>query len=222
MFNRKHFCKMKIQKYRFASLALVAIAISLIGHGFCDDGPVFGKDYGTKKGSEIEKVAEENKQYMPATLQEAQGRARMLYEAIHGTLQVIHRDYFGDDEELDLPSQSLEDVFKELERTNHVRLHWLVVNGKVMDTDHEAENRFEEKVVEEFDKNGKYTLEAMQGDTYRFAGRIRLRNSCLKCHVPKRESLEERAAALVISIKLKGKDEKAKSGEPVPVASANK
>ncbi len=196
---------MKIQKATLTLSALIVTAALLISRGICDDGPVFGEDYGTKEDKEITKIAEENKKYMPATLQEAQGRARMLYEAIHGTLQVIHRDYFGDDEELDLPSQSLEDVFKELERTNHVRLHWLVVNGKVMDTDHEPENRFEEKVVEEFDKNGKYTLEALQGNTYRFAGRIRLRNSCLKCHVPKRESLEERAAALVISIKLKEK-----------------
>jgi|GEM_PF-2969794 len=210
---------MRSRKYPIAFFCLLSVLGWVCIPGSGDDSLEFGTDYGKKGSKEIEKISLETKEYMPTTLNEARGRARILYEAMQGALQVMHRDFFAGDQDLNLPSQSLEDVFKELERTNHVRLHWLVVNGKVMSPDHVSENRFEEKVVALFDKEDKESLEAMQGNTYRFAGRIRIKNSCLKCHVPKRQSLEERAAALVISIPMK---EGAKKEEAAPAAGAEK
>ena len=47
----------------------------------------------------------------PSTVDEARGRARLLHETIHGSLQIMHRDFFREDEGLPIPSHSLEDVF---------------------------------------------------------------------------------------------------------------
>ena len=43
---------------------------------------------------------------IPVSLAEARGRARWIYEFMHGSLQVMHRDFFGngDYESLSLPS----------------------------------------------------------------------------------------------------------------------
>ncbi len=43
---------------------------------------------------------------IPVSLAEARGRARWIYELMHGSLQVMHRDFFGngDYESLSLPS----------------------------------------------------------------------------------------------------------------------
>jgi len=73
---------------------------------------------------------------VPATVQEARTRARMLHETIHGALQVMHRDFFDPTQRLSIPSRSLEDVFKELERLWQVNVHWLAVNAEPMNVDH--------------------------------------------------------------------------------------
>ncbi len=41
----------------------------------------------------------------PATIAEARGRAQLLHETIHGTLQIIHRDFFDDESGQTIPSQ---------------------------------------------------------------------------------------------------------------------
>ena len=137
-----------------------------------------------------------------ATVQEARARARLLHETIHGALLVMHRDFFDDDQLHSLPSQSLEDVFKELERSHRVEVHWLVVNGKVMNVDHKPRDEFERRAVAALDA-GKEEIESVANGRYRRAGLIPLRNTCLKCHVPNRTSLEDRAASLVISMPVK-------------------
>ena len=133
------------------------------------------------------------------TVAEARARARLLHEAIHGALQVMHRDFFDADELHSLPSESLEDVFRELGRSFGVQVSWLAVNAKVMNVDHKPQDEFEEKAVEAIEA-GKAEFDLVIAGNYRHAGMIRLGNSCLKCHVPNRTSLEDRAAALVISM----------------------
>ena len=136
---------------------------------------------------------------LPGTVDEARIRARLLHETIEGALQVMHRDFFAGEEDLNLPSQSLEDVFKELARSWGVNIRWLGVNAKVMDKDHLPQNRFEERAVEVIDGGAK-EYEMTNADFYRRAGLIKLQNECLKCHVPHRKTLEDRAAALVIGM----------------------
>jgi len=141
---------------------------------------------------------------LPNGPDEARGRARILHETIHGALQVMHRDFFVDDENLSLPSQSLQDVFKELTRQWGIELKWLGVNAKTMDSDHKPEDRFEERAVEAL-ASGRTSYEAIESNVYRHAGRIKLQNECLKCHVPDRKTLEDRAAGLVINIPFREK-----------------
>ena len=135
----------------------------------------------------------------PVTVAEARGRARLLHETIHGALQVMHRDFFDKDDRRRIPSKSLEDVFSELALSDSVQIRWLAVNAKTMSEDHAPQDAFEKRAVEAL-SSGEEEYEAVENDRYRRAGAIRLHNVCLKCHVPNRTSLEDRAAGLVISM----------------------
>lgn len=147
-----------------------------------------------------------NVESRPATREEALGRARWMHEAMHGALQVMHRDFFGDGNDgdsgfLTLPSQSLEDVFEEMARSWSVEIRWLGVNA-TKDIDHEPEDEFEQKAADSLKKGAEEYAE-LEGDRFRYVGAIRLQNECLKCHVPDRRSLEDRVAGLAISIPLR-------------------
>ncbi len=162
----------------------------------------FGSPTGGIKAAE---KADENKQAqddLPSTVLEARGRARLLHETIHGALQVVHRDFFLEDDSVMIPSQSLEDVFLELARGHNVTLKWLVVNGGVMNVDHKPADAFERNAVAAL-ADGKKEFEATEGNSFRYAGAIRLASRCLKCHVPNRTDTKDRTAGLVISMPLK-------------------
>lgn len=126
----------------------------------------------------------------------------MLHETLHGTLQVMHRDFFDPNQRLSIPSRSLEDVFKELERSWQVKLHWLVVNADAMNVDNKPRDDFEKEAAKAL-AAGKPEFESVEGNVYRFAGSIRLASQCLKCHVPRRTSTEDRTAGLVIRMPLR-------------------
>lgn len=140
---------------------------------------------------------------LPATIEEARGRARWLHESTHGTLQVIHRDFF--DDMSFIPSASLESVFKEMARTWSVEMRWIGVNA-TKDVDNEPRDRFERRAAEAL-AEGKKEYEAVLENQFRFVGAVRLQNECLKCHVPDRTSLEDRVAGLAINIPLKSSGE---------------
>lgn len=143
--------------------------------------------------------AEEN---LPTTVVEARGRARVLHETIHGLLQVVHRDFFRDDQRLSIPSRSFEDVFKELALSWQVNIHWLVVNAEAMNVDNKPRDDFEKAAVTAL-AAGKQEFEAVEDNVYRYAGSIRLASQCLKCHAPRRTSTEDRAAGVVISMPMR-------------------
>ncbi|RYD31994.1 MAG: DUF3365 domain-containing protein [Verrucomicrobiaceae bacterium] len=132
---------------------------------------------------------------------EAKLRAQLLHEVVHGALQVMHRDFFKEEEKSKIPSESLEDVFDELEKTWGVKVRWLAVDTKAMNVDHRADDAFEKKAVEVI-AAGSDSHDMKEGSLYRYAGVIPLGNRCLKCHVPDRTDLEERKAAVVISMPL--------------------
>lgn len=141
------------------------------------------------------------KDQLPAatSVVEARSRARLLYETIRGTLQVVHRDFFDDDNAHAIPSASLEDVFDELGVSYGVDLKWLIVETDIVNVDHQPEDDFEKAAVKVL-KEGKLRHEAVESDRYRFAGPIRLASQCLKCHVKNRTSTEDRTAGLLISM----------------------
>lgn len=130
---------------------------------------------------------------------EARGRARLLHETIHGTLQIMHRDFFDDENPSSIPSGSLEDVFYELRRSHDVHVRWLTVNTDVLNTDHQADDAFEKEAVKVL-AAGKPDFERIDPNRYRYAGAIRLASQCLKCHVKNRTNTKDRTAGLVITM----------------------
>lgn len=161
--------------------------------------PPAGNDAGAE--SETSDVA------IPSTIAEARARAVLLHETIRGTLQIMHRDFFDEDEPGSIPSASMEDVFHELSRSHGVTVKWLVVNTDVVNVDHRPADEFEKAAAKALAK-GKERFERNEdADTpgesrYRYAGPIRLQSQCLKCHVKRRTSNEERVAGLAISMPL--------------------
>jgi hypothetical protein len=131
---------------------------------------------------------------------EARLRSRLLHETIHGSLQVMHRDFFRDEKQI--PSESMEDVFAELERTWQVKVKWLAVNAKAMNAKHVPATPFDRQAADAI-AAGREMFDASADGVYQYAGTINLGNQCLKCHVPQRTSLEDRKAAVVISMPLK-------------------
>lgn len=138
------------------------------------------------------------------TEEEARGRARLLHETFHATLQFVHQEYYREGERLPLPAATLERVFGELARRRNVKLRWLAVNAKAMNVDHNPHDDFEKAAVAALTA-GKEELERVENDVYRHAGVITLTSDCLKCHLPGRTSNRDRVAALAISIPLKTK-----------------
>lgn len=140
----------------------------------------------------------------PTTVVEARARATLLHETIHGALQVMHRDFFNEEDAGSIPSASLEDVFRELERSHDVKVRWLIVETDIVNVDHQAENEIEKQAIKAL-KAGKPRFDAVQAERYHFVGAIRLASQCLKCHVRQRTSTEERTAGLSISMPLSPK-----------------
>ena len=151
----------------------------------------------TSGGANQEAATNPTAESLP-TIDEARKRARLLHTAFNGVLQVMHRDFFEEDVS-DIPSASLQDVFDDLAENQGVKLRWLGVNAKTLNLDHNPRDEFEKSAVKSL-SSGKREFEAVEDQTYRYAGSIRLHNACLKCHVPNRTSLEDRTAGLVISL----------------------
>lgn len=135
------------------------------------------------------------------TVAEADARARLLHETIHGAIQIVHRDFFDVDNPGAIPSASLEDVFASLAESYQVELKWLIVETDVLNVDHQPKDDFERAAVKALRKGDPHYSEVEQ-DRYRFAGPIRLASQCLKCHVKQRLTTEDRTAGLSISMPL--------------------
>lgn len=134
-------------------------------------------------------------------IEEARYRAQLLHETLHGALQVMHRDFFKEEERSKIPSESLEDVFAELGKTWQVKVEWMAVDTKPMNIDHKQKDQFGKAAAKAI-ADGAESHDAAEGGTFRYAGAITLGNRCLKCHVPDRTSLEDRHAAVLITMPL--------------------
>ncbi len=133
---------------------------------------------------------------------EARGRAELLHESLHATLQAIHHRYFHEDEGIVIPAVTLKSVFRELARHRKVEVRWLAVNAQAMNVDHEPRDAFEKEAVKAL-AAGADSFESCQDGVYRRVGSITLHSECLKCHLPNRSSNDERLAGLLIAIPIK-------------------
>jgi len=134
---------------------------------------------------------------LPRGIDEARSRARWMAELVNGSLQIMHRDFFDIDNPDVLPSQSLEDVFREMERSWSVEIRWLGVNATKA-RKHRAADDFEKAAVSAL-RAGAPEYEAIEGERYRFVKSMRIQNECLKCHVPYRTSLEDRVGGIAFA-----------------------
>lgn len=132
---------------------------------------------------------------------EARQQADVLHEAVHAALQVVHHEYYREDEGLTIPAATLKKVFQELESRKKIKLHWLAVDAKAMNSDHLPQDEFERDAVTAL-AAGNEAHEIVDGGVYRHAGPITLTSECLKCHLPNRKSNQNRLAGLVIEIPL--------------------
>ena len=156
------------------------------------------------KATKGDQAANDDPTAIPATVAEARGRARLLHETIHATLQIVHLQYYREDEGLDIPARTMKRVFAEVARSRNVQLHWLVVNAKAMNVDHNPRDDFEKNAAQAI-ASGKHEVERLENGVYRYAGAITLSSECLKCHLPNRTSTQDRAAGLVIAMPVKDK-----------------
>jgi hypothetical protein len=187
---------MNIRKTTFAITSIAIVAALLLNDGVGDQP----QDRAGRTEENSASVTKQRADFSQSEV-EARGRARLLHEFVHGALQVMHRDFFREDEGLHIPSRSLDDVFKELHRSHGVKVRWLAVNAEPMNVDHRPGTEFETAAVQAL-AGGKTEYDAVVGDAFQFAGLIRLPSQCLKCHVPGRTSNHERAAAVVITLPL--------------------
>lgn len=133
------------------------------------------------------------------SVEEARDRARLLYETIQATLQVVHHEYYREDEKIPIPARTLQKVFRELAERQKVEVRWLAVTGQAMNQDHLPQNDFEKKAVSAL-AAGAEEFELTDNGIYRRVGVITLTSECLKCHAPNRTNTKNRAAGLVIAM----------------------
>lgn len=134
---------------------------------------------------------------------EARRRAEILHEAMHATLQIVHLQYFREDEGVAIPAATLRSVFRELSRRQGVELRWLAVNAQAMNADHEPASDFEKEAARKL-AAGATSHEQVEAGTYRRVGVIGLESECLKCHQPTRMDTRPRTAGLVIAMPVAG------------------
>lgn len=168
------------------SIASLTIALSEEPTG------VSGKQPGTAKAEAVSAVTR-------PSLDEARRQAEVLHTAMHATLQAVHHHYYREDEGLPIPAVTLKDVFQDLEKEQHVKLRWLAVEGRAMNSDHKPQGSFEDEAVKAL-KAGNRDFESVEHGVYRRVGSITLTNQCLKCHVPDRKNTKNRTAGLIIAI----------------------
>jgi len=180
-----------------ARVAIVSIFLAMIG-------PDVSPPAVSNALADDEEAALARKGEGPETLEEARGRARLLHETMHATLQIVHHEYYREDEGLKLPARTLKAVFEELARECNVKARWLAVDGQAMNVDHQPQDEYEKAAAKAL-ASGKREFEQFEGGVYRYAGPITLDSHCLKCHVPNRTSTEARTAGLIITMQVNAK-----------------
>ena len=134
---------------------------------------------------------------------EARGRARILETVYISTLQNIHRNYFGNDQKLPVPSRVLEDVFYSLNRGNGIKSRWIAVNTPAMNIEHKPKPGFEARAVAALTAN-KSRFEEVKAGVFYSARSVTLLASCQRCHLSAlaQQNGGRRIAGLIIEIPL--------------------
>ncbi|HBJ35597.1 MAG TPA: hypothetical protein DDZ51_12785 [Planctomycetaceae bacterium] len=179
----------------------IVILLSIGGGLWLMEGPLCSQEPSVAKAGQVDADSPAIAAALQTSaVQHKRDRAKLLHETLHGALLVMHRDFFSEETSRVLPSQSLLSVFSELHRGHGVEVRWMTVSGDEMNEDHRPATAFELESVKRI-KQGAEFHESIDADAYRYIGRIRLASECLKCHVSRRKSTEDRASGLRITIK---------------------
>jgi len=188
-------------RIRIALLGVLAATICLpsaerdLGAAAPDGAPHEGR-------SDDRRLNDRRPQDRLPTAAEARGRAELLHETFHAVLQVVHHQYYREDEGLAIPAATLKKVFGELASRKQVEVRWLAVNAEAMNSDHLPQSDFERKAVAAIGA-GKVEYVEVEQDVLRRAAPITLTSECLKCHAPRRSSTNDRLAGLIISMPIR-------------------
>ncbi|WP_339734075.1 DUF3365 domain-containing protein [uncultured Gimesia sp.] len=185
---------LNLQIPRLLSLSLCVVGV-LTAVGFAAEGVKEEKACAEKEVAR----AGLNGDQKSVSIDAAREQARLLHEALHSTLLIVHRKYYREDEKLPIPSSVLDEVFEEMQRTRNIKFRWISVNAEAMNIDHEPKTAFEKQAAEAL-SSGKKEFEQVEKGIYRHVGTICLPSQCLKCHMPNRRSTATRFAGLIISL----------------------
>jgi len=136
----------------------------------------------------------------PVTVEKARERARLLHQVYATTLDVMHERYFHGARAM-VPARAMEDIFEELERTDHIKARWISVNTEPMSLNHKPKSDFEKEAADAL-ADGQPHFERIAGGVYQRATPIPLASGCVNCHTGffKGTPKSPRFAGLVISI----------------------
>ncbi|NQV25336.1 MAG: hypothetical protein HQ518_13320 [Rhodopirellula sp.] len=98
--------RVNTMKHRMAVVILAVLGIAAAW--IVDSGVVVRSSSQSARAEEGTVPDPKQRDDQSQSVTEARGRARLLHETIHGVLQVMHRDFFREDEGLKIPSQSLD------------------------------------------------------------------------------------------------------------------
>ena len=134
------------------------------------------------------------------TVDAARERARLLHQVYSVTLEVLHERYFHGARAM-VPARAMEDIFEELERTDHVKARWISVNTEPMSLNHKPKSDFEKAAADALTE-GQPHFERVADGLYQRATPIPLASGCVNCHTGffKGTPKSPRYAGLVISI----------------------
>ncbi|MFV0444035.1 MAG: DUF3365 domain-containing protein [Planctomycetaceae bacterium] len=134
------------------------------------------------------------------TVEQAREKAALMHDIYLATLDAMHDRYFHADRAV-VPARAMEDVFRQMEATDHSQARWISASFTAMNLDHEPQTEFEQQAAQKLAK-GAAAEEIIESGYYRRAGSIPLTSGCISCHSGKfgSNSPTKRFAGLVISL----------------------
>lgn len=182
------------------------VSTILLGCVLCVTG-LFAQQPGNARKSEAsgDKLAEAKTKaddQKRVSVDVARERAKLAQNLLTASLDVMHDQYFHNrNDRTTVPARAMEEVFRRLAATDHIKAKWIAVNATPMSIDHKPEGEFEKQAARAI-ASGKREFEQVEDGTYRRAVSISLMHrGCLRCHLQIGSSGRvKRFAGLVVSI----------------------
>jgi len=168
--------------HRFLLTSIVGlIAVPYFSLAIADDPDTKpGAATETPPGVTTPSTAEVEDDVPRVSLEVARDRAELMQEIYKTTLDVMHHRYFHVDRAV-IPARAMEDVFKSMERRNHVQSRWISASFRAMSVDHEPKTDFEKQASRRIAR-GEALVETIEDGYYRRAGGIPFTAGCVSCH----------------------------------------